>query len=562
MIQRDRYFRTIAIGLFGSMILALTSCQNNLEQHKAEIDQFAYSAIEKKWDEKFGIKANYKQRDSEGAEPTVIPEQVIGSDGILTIPEAMIIATANSPIYQLEKDNLFAVALDLRLAKHLYEPNPFGLPSVTYTETEDNSSLSSGGTLGFNQLLASGGYISASISESWVEMLSGGGDLATGNIPSGISRLFSATVSLPLLRGAGREVALEQLTVAEDNLLNQVRFFNRFRQDFVVQVLTQYYSVLELHENMLIAEENLNRMDRIYARAKDLAEVGRVAIHEVEEIEQEQILARDAWILAKSDYEQLLDEFKLFIGFPPQVECKLDRNEFLAFAKMVPVPLDFTEEQAIDTAMSLRPDVANAFDAVIQSERRARVAGDLTRAELNLVGTVNQQRNTDNTYTSVYTGGITPTLDIGLDRTIEKTEYRRALMMLEQAKWMLDERRNTVSQEVRAALRKLQEAHDRYALQTQARDKADKRLENTLTLLQYARANTRDVLRAQKDAYDARNEAADAVTDYAIAQLEFYSDTGIMQIQPDGMWRVDEAAGKESGVSAVSQTPRQSLAGS
>lgn len=537
------------------MILALTSCQNNLEQHKSEMDQFAYSAIEKRWDDKYGSKTNYKQRNSQGAEPVIVPEQVVGSDRILSIPEAMIIATSNSPIYQIEKDNLFSVALDLRLARHLYEPNPFGLPSVIYTETEDNSSLTSGGALGFSQLLASGGAISASISDAWVEMLS-------GDLRSGVSRLFSATVSLPLLRGAGREVALEQLTVAEDNLLNQVRSFNRFRQDFVVQVLTRYYSVLELHENMLIAEENLNRINRIYARAKDLAGVGRVAIHEVEEIEQEQILARDAWILAKSDYEQLLDEFKLFIGIPPQLEVELDRNEFLAFTKLNPIPLDFSEEQAIETAMALRPDVANAFDAVIQSERRARVAGDLTRAELNLVGTVNQQRNTDGTHTSVYTGGITPTLDIGLDRTIEKTEYRRALMVLEQAKWMLDERRNTVSQEVRSALRKLREAHDRYALLTQARDKADRRLENTLTLLQYARANTRDVLRAQKDAYDARNEAADAVTDYAIAQLEFYSDTGIMQIQPDGMWRVDEAAGNESGISTVSQTTKQSLAGS
>lgn len=556
MNQNDRFFRPIVLLCLGlTILLGLSSCQPPLDQYKTEIDDYAYSAIEKKWDEKFGIKANYKVRDSKGAEPNLPPEQVIGTDGILSIPEAMILATANSPTYQLEKDNLYTIALDLRLVKHLYEPNPFGLASVTYTDTEDASSLTSGGALGFNQLLASGGTISASISEAWVEMLS-------GDFGSGVSRLFSASISQPLLRGAGREVALEPLTQAEDNLLKQIRWFNRFRQDFVVQVLTQYYTVLELYENMNIAEENLKRLDAIYQKAETLSKAGKVAVHEVEEIEQELMNARNEWLVFKSDYGQLLDQFKLFIGIPPQLELALDQNAFVVIKTLDPTPLDFTEQQAIETAMALRLDLANDVDDVIHSERKVRVAADLTRPELNLAGSVNQQRNIDHTYTSAYSGAISPTLDIGLDRTAEKTEYRRALVMLEQAKWKLEDRRNKVSQEVRAALRKLQEANDRYTLMTQARDKADMRLDTTLALLQYARANTRDVLRSQQDAYKARTEAADAVTDYAIAQLEFYCDTGVMQLMPDGMWKIDEPVHTETGVSAASENPKPTLAGS
>ncbi len=513
-------------------MLGLSSCQPPLDQYKSEMDDFAYSAVEKKWDEKFGIQANYKMRDVAGAEPNLLPEQVIGSDGILTIPEAMILATANSRVYQLEKDNLYIKALDLRLVRHLYEPNPYGIASSTYTDTEDSSNLTTGGALGFSQLLASGGMVTASIGEAWVEMLS-------GDFRSGVSRLFSATVSQPLLRGAGREAALEQLTQAERDLLYQVRSFNDFRQNFVVDVISQYYSVLESHENTTIAEENYNRLDMIYGKTLALAEVGKVAAHEVEEIEQERMIARDAWILAKSDYEQLLDEFKLMIAVGPQLEFKLDRNEFLALKTLEPIQLGFTEQQAIETAMALRLDVANDSDTIIDSERKVRVKADRTRPELNLVGSVNQQRNPDRTDTAAYSGGAT--LDIGLDRTVEKAEYRLALVTLEQSKRAYEERRDTVCLEVRSALRKLQEANDRYGLQIQARDKADKRLENTLKLLQYARANTRDVLRAQQDAYVARNAAADAVTDFAIATLEFYRDTGVLQVKPDGMWQVQSA---------------------
>ena len=516
--------------------LFISSCQAPVDQYKAEADDYAYSAIEKKWDEKFGVKANFKMKDVEGGEPNILPEQVIGSDGILTIPEAMILATANNRDYQLEKDNLYAKALDLRLVRHLYEPNPFGIASSTYTDTEDTSNLTTAGTLGFSQLLASGGTISMQIGEGWVEMLS-------GDFRSGLTRLFSATIEQPLLRGAGREVALEQLTQAEQDLLYQVRSFNHYRRDFVVDVISRYYSILELYEKMNIAEENHNRLDIIDWKTNALTEVGKVASHELEEIEQERMIARDDLILAKSKYRQALDEFKLTLAVAPEMEFKLDRNEYLALKTLEPGRLGFTEQQAIETAMALRLDMANASDGIIDSERKVRVAADMTRPALNLVGSVNQQRNPDNTHTAAYSGGAT--LDIGLDRTIEEMEYRRALVTLEQSKRNFEERRDTVSLEVRSALRKLQESYDRYGLQIQARDKADKRLENTLLLLHYARANTRDVLRAQKDAYDARNAATDAVVDFAIATLEFYRDTGVMQVKPDGMWQTTDIADKK-----------------
>ena len=42
----------------------------------------------------------------------------------------------------------------------------------------------------------------------------------------------------PFLRGAGRAVVLENLTQAERSLLYQVRTFAKFRQEFIVDMLT------------------------------------------------------------------------------------------------------------------------------------------------------------------------------------------------------------------------------------------------------------------------------------------------------------------------------------
>jgi outer membrane protein TolC len=533
-----------------------SSCQMAPEKMRSEADDYAYSAIEKKWDSKFGIQANYKMKGVPGSEPNLLPEQVIG-DGILSLPEAVLLATVNNRQYQLEKDNLYAKALDLRLVRHLYEPNPFGGGSSTYSATDrgtlsdqpgrEATSWSTIGSLGFSQLLASGGQISSQVGAGWVEILS-------GNFRSGMTHLFTATVSQPLLRGAGREVALERLTQAEQDLLYQVRTFNHFRHQFVVQILSQYYMVLKAQEKTIIAEDNYKRLDMIYGKTSALAEVGKVVAHELEEIEQERMIARDDLIQARRQGQQLLDEFKLALAIPPQKEFQLDRNEFLALKTIEPGQFGFTEGQAIETAAALRLDLANASDGVIDAERKVRVALDRTRPELNLVGTANNVQHSDDTHSSLFGGGVTA--DLGLDRTVEKTEYRRAQVILEQFKRTFEERRDTVTLEVRSAMRKLREADERYGLQTQATVKADKRLENTLTLLQYSRANTRDVLRSQKDAYDARNNAADAVTDFAIATLEFYRSTGVLQVKPDGMWQVQPADAKpESSPASETASP-------
>ena len=64
------------------------------------------------------------------------------------------------------------------------------------------------------------------------------------------------------------------------------------------------------------------------------------------------------------------------------------------------------------------------------------------------------------------------------------------------------------------------------------------RVENTFELLSYARVSSRRVLTALEHLYDARNEASDALTDYANATLNFYRDTEVLEVRPDGMWEL------------------------
>ena len=63
-------------------------------------------------------------------------------------------------------------------------------------------------------------------------------------------------------------------------------------------------------------------------------------------------------------------------------------------------------------------------------------------------------------------------------------------------------------------------------------------------MLHYQRANTRDVLDAQEDLFKAGNAATASLVDYTIAMLDFYRDSGVLEVRPDGMWQEGENTAK------------------
>ena len=91
--------------------------------------------------------------------------------------------------------------------------------------------------------------------------------------------------------------------------------------------------------------------------------------------------------------------------------------------------------------------------------------------------------------------------------------------------------------EVRGAYRDLIEAAQRHRVQLESLELAEKRLKDTCLLLRYGRASSRRALNAQRNLFEAQNEAVDALTDYNIATLNFYCAAGVLGVRPDGMWQ-------------------------
>jgi outer membrane protein TolC len=501
--------------------------------YKKEADEQVYNIIDQKWRKDFGTQANFKISDTEPLPNDIQIEKAVAASGTLSLSQAVALATTYNREYQTQKEALYIKALDLRLARHEFESQFFGGASRGYTADRNDEVLGIEANYGFNRLLASGTKISINIAAAWVNVL-------TGNLRSGLTSILSTTVAQPLLRGSRRKVVLENLTQAERDTLYEVRSFNRFRKRFVVSIIGQYYEVLRRFDAVKNARRNYNTLAWLYERLEKLANAGRVPLLELDRARQDKLQALNIYYQAEKDYKQALDEFKITLSLPVKMELQLDENEFEALRTAEKTRPDFSDTEVVEAALLRRLDLTNSADVVIDAQRKVDVAADSLRADANLVGMVSPitarraDRRTLGWTREDYSLDLE--FNLPLDRVPEQNVYRKALITLNQRQREYEQAADTVTLEVRQAHRDLTEAAQRYGVLSEGLDLAQKRFNNTFLLLQYGRTSSRRVLRAQNDLFDAQNAAAQALVDYTVATLNFYRDTGVLQVRPDGMW--------------------------
>jgi outer membrane protein TolC len=521
---------SIVFSLVGLCCLAGCARQN----YKAEADEQVHRIIDQKWQDEFGTKANYRISDVTPSPNDIQIEKTIPSGGVLSLAQAVAIGTAHNREYQNQKELLYTTALDLRLTRHIFETQYFGGFSGGYNADWNDEVVGVEGNLGFNRLLATGTFISTKISTAWLDVLS-------GNMQGGMASVLTATISQPLLRGADPRVVTENLTQAERDTLYQIRLFNRFRKTFVVSIITQYYQALELYKQTRIAEDNYNTITWLCERVEKLTNAGRLPSLELDRMRQEKLKAKDIYVQTVKEYGTLLDLFKITLGMPTTTEINLDESNLETLKTTGMQYPDFEEEQAIETALFQRLDITNSADAIIDAQRKVYVAADALGADLTVVGSTNvASRNQGNRQTMQAADdyNVDLELDLPFDRVAEQNVYRKALITLNQRQREYELASDTIKMEVRQAYRDLKEATERYKLQSEGLSLAQERFNKTLSLMQYARASSRRVIDAQNALFDAQNEATDALLDYAIAMLNFYRDTGSLQVLPDGMWKL------------------------
>ena len=181
-------------------------------------------------------------------------EMTPGGEVKLTLDSALEMAYVNSPSYQSQVETLYLSALDVSAERFRLDTQFFGGFDSVITHTGalrspagERTTVSVGrgaGATGVNSGIAGSG---GSNLLQWNRRFATAGTLLVGFANSFVwqiagpdtnqaTSIVNFNLVQPLLRQAGRDVALEQLTIVERAMLSNLRAFQRYRQGFYTQI--------------------------------------------------------------------------------------------------------------------------------------------------------------------------------------------------------------------------------------------------------------------------------------------------------------------------------------
>lgn len=168
----------------------------------------------------------------------ILPKYVETADDgevVLTLDSSLKLAYIHSPEYQEQLETVYLSALDVTAERFRFDTQFFGGTSPTYRHLGrlrpggETNTLQLDNDLELNRQFATAGDLLVGFANSFVWQFAGPNTNATMS-------LLNFSLVQPLLRGAGRDRALETLTRAERGMLANLRQLARFRRGFYTNV--------------------------------------------------------------------------------------------------------------------------------------------------------------------------------------------------------------------------------------------------------------------------------------------------------------------------------------
>ncbi len=297
----------------------------------------------------------------------------LDEDGVLELDldHAVQIALLHSPEYQRQVEQLYLSALGVSAQRFEFDTKFFGGAQTSLQTRHEstggvdrNTTTVSVGTKGptgsalsLQRRFATGADLVVGLANTLVWQVSGP-DSSTA------TTLFDFALLQPLLRGAGRDIVLEDLTEAERDLLAQVRSFERFRRSFYLNITigrslesqgtstsannlpsvtsaignignaSGYLGLLQtrlrirnLQENIVRQTENLlnfedSLIERLTTIPDDAASIVQLRLL-IAQAEQSLLSSQTRLVNQQTAYEASVDRFLRTLGLPPYLCLRL-----------------------------------------------------------------------------------------------------------------------------------------------------------------------------------------------------------------------------------------------
>lgn len=513
----------------------LDSRQQEIAEKYGRTDQFWTNQFSKQ----FRIGTDDSQQTLEDVNGSKIVEQRYeGGERVLKLQEALELAIRANRTYKLNMENVYIEALALTGTRHQFALQFTGsadlglkrVHTVHPAAQGDGIRGTSGAGLTMSKALKTGGTVTATLANDLVFYFS-------GNKPK--SPDITLAFTQPLLGKNAGSIAAEILTQAERNLVYEVRDFSHYQKTFAVEIVNDYFSLLQQGESMQLSYNNYT--NRIFFRKEVEA---RVAAGLQSEFEAKQALESEysqklSYISSTNSYQNSLDDFKQKLSLPLGERLALDFSELDKLKQFGLPALPLSDRMGYRLAITNRLDIMNEVDKFEDSKRKVKVARHDLLPSLQLVADTSLK----NQFYSSWdfgdydaSGGLK--LDLPLDKLEQRNAYRQSLINFERQLRTLATKLDQLRDGVRTDVRNLAQQRENYFTQQEALKNAGESLLATRQRLRlgFPGVRTRDIITAQDALERAQQSVLSAIVDYQKTRLKLLKDVGILDTSVKGFW--------------------------
>lgn len=450
----------------------------------------------------------------------------------LSLAQALDVAAENSREFQRQKETLYLAALNLTRSINDFSLRFGGGGNGSVAGTDDDSANARvGDDLSAQANSVAGTRMVANFVQTFLRSVLNGGGFDGSSI-------LDLTITQPLLRGSGRRIAREPLTQAERNVVYAMRDYERFRAQFAVDVVGDYWQIVRQMRDLANVEDTYQGLVTSREQIEELFAAGRKTITDLGRAKQSEFTADNQRVTARNRLETTLDRFKVTLGLPVSAKVALDPGELDKLLERGVQAMTITEEFAIGECLRRRYDFRTTVDEVEDAGRRVLIAEDALNMQLDFTAAISvpaeSGRGLDLDWSRIdWSAGVD--LDLLLNRVPVRNAYRSALITFDQAIRAREQAEDQLTASVRSALRDIQAALMSYQIQSQAVTLSAERAESTTELYAVGRGTALDKLDAVSDLLNAQLSRNAAIVDYAIARLALMNNLEAIKLEPHGL---------------------------
>ncbi len=378
-------------------------------------------------------------------------------------------------------------------------------------------------TPGVYQLLPTGGTVGLNY-QNTKETNSTTGTTALGTF---WNSSLGLTLSQPLLKNFGRDTTELNIKVSEVSKTTSLSQLKSRILTTVAQVRTEYYKLVGYREDLESRKISLELAQKVLSETDARVKAGVLPAMEILNA-QFGVASREKELIdaekAVSDQVDILSQLILLGKVSDIVPSdKADRATIV-----------INDEDAINKAISIRPELDELKGQLQSYELQAAVAKSQTLPSLNLVSSValtgidkDYDRNNERLGSFDYpawTVGLQ--LDYPLGNQAAESDYVKSRLKVEQTKVQLENLKSSIENEVKIAIRGVTSSYKQLDVADRGRLFADERVKAYMKKSEVGLATTKDLLDVENDLVAARTNQIKAGALYAISLNQYWKATG------------------------------------